>query len=243
MSQRHFDESEIGPILQRAAELQAGAVSGSAGGFTLDELQRLATEVGIDPVMVERAVGELAKTPTNLVDEGGTDSLRLEQTVAGSLDDEAWEEIVADFRLFARRPGITKQRGTTTEWMCRSDAGVVTFTATRRGPQTRFRLIGDMGKAVQGAWTAAAVCGTLAIVVGVKMVRLGSDPLLAFLLAAGIVAIGALGTHLFVRTMAKQAASRLRAIFERATRSVQDSPVLESTISGGAEDTLIQRLQ
>src|SRR5579872_5284401 len=225
MSERHFDESEIGPILQRAAELQAGAAAGSAGGMTLDELQRVAGEVGIQPEMVAKAAGELASPVAEPSLEIGSSTIHLDRELDGVFDEEAWEDAVSDLRLLAKRAGTTKQRGSTSEWMCRTDTLLVTFAATRRGDRTRLRLMADLSNAVQGAWVTATTCGVLAIVVGVKLARTGAEPLLALGVGAGIVIIGAIGTRFVVRASVKSSLARWQALFERAVRTVSQAPL------------------
>jgi hypothetical protein len=221
MSERQFDESEIGPILQRASELQAGLASGAGSGLTLSELQRLASEVGIDPVMVERAAREKASQPIDpIIDERAT-SILLDQTVDGRLTDEDWEDVVADLRHYTRRPGTTRQRGSAMEWTFRSDSGGVTFSASRRGDQTRLRLMGDLAAGVQTAWAIGPIISSVvAIMAGALLYKQGGNPVLAFLLTFSIMALAALATYLGVRAWTRKERADLRALFERAaTRS------------------------
>jgi hypothetical protein len=62
MTERRFTDREIGLILKRAVELEEGSSSTALGaprGLTLDELEEIAREAGINPTMVGRAAAEL----------------------------------------------------------------------------------------------------------------------------------------------------------------------------------------
>ena len=245
MSERHFDESEIGPILQRASELQAGAVSGGASGFTLTDIQRLASEVGIDPAMVARAAGELSAQPQDAVVDERASSILLDQTVDGVLDEEGWEEVVTGLRHYAKRSGATRQRGSTSEWSCRSDAGGVTFSATRRGDSTRLRLIGDMSTGLQAIWsTAGPICFVLAVVSGALLSKHTLEHVWAFVFSVVALATGCVAIHFGTRAWARRARADLRGVFERATRAVrQGGDVAPLTVPNETETEIVQRVR
>ena len=245
MSERQFDESEIGLILQRASELQAGAVSGDGHGLTLSDIQRLATEVGIDPIMVERAARELSSQPKDAVVDERAISILLDQTVDGVLDEEGWEEVVAGLRLYAKRSGTTRQRGLTSEWVCRSETGGVTFGATRRGQQTRFRLIGDMAAGIQAMWsTAPPICFVIGVVTAAVLSKRGLiGPPWAIALGATVVAAGCIGTHFASRAWAKRARAELRSVFEGAVRAVRpETEAAPAPLMQATESPIVQRL-
>lgn len=57
---RRYDEKEIGRLLRRATELQtAEPTAPNPGGMTLEELEEIAVEAGIDPNYLRRAALEL----------------------------------------------------------------------------------------------------------------------------------------------------------------------------------------
>lgn len=62
--ERSFDDERVGEILRRAVELQhAGAVPATRGeGLSQSELERVASEAGIDPAYVRRAIAESGPT-------------------------------------------------------------------------------------------------------------------------------------------------------------------------------------
>ncbi|HLK14766.1 MAG TPA: hypothetical protein VKT78_08175, partial [Fimbriimonadaceae bacterium] len=209
----------------------------------LDELQRVAGEVGIQPEMVAKAVGELANPIAEPTIELTASTIQLDREFEGVFDDEAWEDAVSELRMLARRAGTTKQRGSTSEWMCRTDSMLVTFAATRRGERTRLRLMADLTNTIQGAWVVATTLGVLAIVAGVKLSRGGANPWLALAIGAAIVIAGAIGTQLVLRASVKQALRRWQSLFEKAGRSVAQPIAPATSIQPAtASDELVQRL-
>lgn len=85
---RLYGEKEIGKILKRATELQHEEPSAlSADRMTLQELQDIALEAGINPALVRRAAQEIdtgaieMSTWGKVVGDGET-SLRLEENLA-----------------------------------------------------------------------------------------------------------------------------------------------------------------
>lgn len=58
--ERRYSESEFALIIHRALELQEGPVaSGSGEGLSLEEIKGVARELGLDPMVVERATRRL----------------------------------------------------------------------------------------------------------------------------------------------------------------------------------------
>ena len=83
---RLYGEQEIGALIQRAAEIQERAEDRSDPGVSLRELERIASEVGIDPVHLRAAAVELAgRSGTTGVSRlwGGPFVLRERRVVGG----------------------------------------------------------------------------------------------------------------------------------------------------------------
>jgi hypothetical protein len=71
-----YSEKEIGAILKRAAELSMSEAGSNAGGLSLEELQQIGREAGIDPDLILKAASELQNyapraSGTSLVDQSG----------------------------------------------------------------------------------------------------------------------------------------------------------------------------
>ena len=93
---RLYGEKEIGQILERAAELQHDEPPApSAGSMTLQELEAIAAEAGIDPAYLRRAALEVdigtaerstkyAKLQLTVASRDGQTSVRLEENLTKS---------------------------------------------------------------------------------------------------------------------------------------------------------------
>ena len=157
---RVYSEQEVSQILERGVERQArSAQTSPIAGLTLDELEKVAAEVGIDAAHLRAAAAE--------VDAAGGVSQRrtrsashifVERWVAGTLTDEAWDDIVAELQNRFGKSGIAsmlpasgtagtvQQVGRNREWVHTDGLGVETrVLASGRGDRVRLRLSQRVG--------------------------------------------------------------------------------------------------
>jgi hypothetical protein len=142
---RHSDR-EIAHILQRAAVLQqqdrergAGA-SGTVSGLSLEELRRVAAEVGIAPHYIDAAAAELRggdPSHRRFFLWGAPDTTEVEHVVDGDVPEEEWEALVAAIRRSEGQVGETHTLGQTLEWSASRDH----VSISPRGGQTRIRIL------------------------------------------------------------------------------------------------------
>ena len=100
MTERRFTDKEVALVLRRAADLEKrspSASGSSARGLTLSELKEIASEAGIDPDLVGRAVAEMegpeGLEPTSIVIGPGT--VRREvRAINGELPKEDLAELM-----------------------------------------------------------------------------------------------------------------------------------------------------
>ncbi len=136
-----FDEEEVGLILRRAAEVQAGR------SMTLPELEGVAAEVGIDAALVRRAAAELrTRVDTPAVSGGGVFGPTLlvyERRVPGRVDASAWEDVVSEIRRRSKIDGSVEQLGKELVWTSRPRNGSgrdVRVVVTPRRDRTLVRV-------------------------------------------------------------------------------------------------------
>src|SRR5438105_12921837 len=99
-SREQFTDKQVSAILRRAAELQsgrgdAGGQSGASAGFSLQQLQQAAAELGIDPRCIEEAAAELESVrPSEGRSSfwGGPSLVVVERIVDGSITEEDWPD-------------------------------------------------------------------------------------------------------------------------------------------------------
>ena len=151
MGERTFSEREVAQIIERAVDRQAEAYREVAEtGLTLEEIERVGRDVGIDPRHLRAAAAEVA---AGAAGGGGLSQTNthvvVERWLDGPLSLTAWEEMVGTLRErfglnagYGHSPGgVVSQVGNTYEWSHTSTVGVQTRVAvSARGERTRLRL-------------------------------------------------------------------------------------------------------
>ena len=163
MKDRTFTEEEIASLLERAAELQAEAARNAhpKPGLTLPELEVVARESGIDPMLIRQAAIEMdgRGRPSQMLAKDKTAThLIVERVIPGSLSPETWEDIVMELRHrfdtdMGKMMGMpeyglsrTEQIGRSVEWKHMSMSGIETSLLIRpRGEQMYLRLSQRVG--------------------------------------------------------------------------------------------------
>lgn len=206
-----FSEDDARKILARAAERQEAAERaqlGSGGGVSLEELQSIADEVGIDPNYVQAAAGELAlKRQSSAVDFRMGLPTRLEEVrmLPGSVSDRQWGQMVAVFREAFGRSGMTAEFGDVREWISANIGSegmpvTVRLEPTEAGTLMTIsqstKTITELGPALGGSFGAIAGLLAALFAVGDFEQKLWVLPIMLFILAMGsVVSVAVSGRH------------------------------------------------
>lgn len=94
MGERYLPESEAARLIEKAARLQEASREGSdaySPGISVSELERIASEAGIDPKFLQMAMSQpmeptVQRRSLSLVEE-------RETVINGELDEDGWEEV------------------------------------------------------------------------------------------------------------------------------------------------------
>lgn len=176
MPDRIFTEEEVKEIIRRASEQQAEAAERQEArrhGLTLDDLERLGAEVGLDPVYLRRAADEV-RTGRRMAVQAETETdthVIVEHWVDCPFTPEAWEDTVSllrsrfgvDMGMWYGRSGEghVERVGRAHEWVHMSQLGVETrVSASEREGRTRLLLsqrVGHASPKVEGIAYGAAV--------------------------------------------------------------------------------------
>ena len=144
---RLYGEKEVGKILKRATELQRDRPAGGAGsGLSLQELEEIAAEAGIDPRHLRDAAMELESGDlgvTGLAKLVG-DQLTLvrEAVVPGELPDEGFEGVVGVIQGASHEHGQPSLLGRTLTWQAETPTktrSIQLVVSVRKG-ETRVRI-------------------------------------------------------------------------------------------------------
>lgn len=196
---RTYSESEVADIIARAAERQAEAArEPTRDGLTLDEIERLGQESGLDPADLRAAAAEIDAAGRTLARQSAQTRTQLvvERWLDGPLTQAGWEDAVAVAEnvlgadmtaAFGMTTGGQTQVGQAFEWTHMSGLGVQTkVLASPRGERTKLRLtqlVGFSSPAVEGATLGSLVGVLLAGIVLASLTGLGVAGGAAFLAA------------------------------------------------------------
>lgn len=229
---RLYDEREVGKILERATELQRQepARAAEGGGLSLEELEEIALEAGIDPRHLRQAAVEL---DTGEIDPSGWDrlvgahtTLVFEATVPGELPQDDFEGVVSAIQQVAREHGQPSLLGRTLTWQAETPSktrSIQVVVSARRG-ETYVRVEERLHQFASGlfAGTIAGVGGGVGLGVGlpIGLEVLGS----AFFAAAfplGIIGLSYLGAREIYRQVVKRRRAKLAELLDRITEAVR----------------------
>jgi len=166
MTERRYGEDEVREIFSLATtgDARDPSLPAEAGGLTLDELQRIAEQVGIEPARVAHAAARL--------DARGTPapvrrSFGLPIGVSRVVDlpraptDREWELLVSQFRTTFETQGQSTTTGGLREWSVGSLH--ISVEPTERGEQLRLTTLKEDAQILNGF---SALMSGMAVVMG-----------------------------------------------------------------------------
>ena len=240
---RLYGEKEIGKILKRATELQHDEPPETlADSMTLQELEDIAAEAGIDPAYLRRAALEVdsgtAEWSTWAKFAGEELVLVREITVPGELREDGFERIVAAMERGTNEHGQSNVLGRTLTWRPeRSDKSrSLQITVTSRDGQTSVRLEESLKRLAGGYFGGF---GGTAGVVGFAVGAIEGIGLLGALSSGvGMLGLAYLGTRQLYRAIVKRRRRSLGGLFEQVLVEVSDCLVDEALPSGDGQPEL-----
>ena len=164
---RRYSDEEIAEILRQALQPPAGSglPATAAVGLSLTELERVASEAGIDPARVREAALAL---PVEPADEGGSlvfgpgGSHVFERTVKGEITEDRLADVVTAIRRQTRSKGKVKEYSDWLEW--RSDMESISVTVKPRDGSTHVQVMCDGGYKALMIWAPAGLATLIATV-------------------------------------------------------------------------------
>jgi len=128
---RLYDDEDVARILERATELhreEPVTVSRGGGGISLEELEEIAREAGIDPRHLRRAAMEVGSGSGGPEERdwawflGDVPTIRFETTVRGEVQPHDFEGIVGAIRMEAGQAGQPNVLGRTLTWRAEANS-------------------------------------------------------------------------------------------------------------------------
>jgi hypothetical protein len=99
---RTYTEKEIAALLQRTAQLQAQEAESQEGnreGLSLQELEAVARDAGLDPQFLHQAALEMAHSGGRTLGKNRTKThIRVDRVLPAELSEQEWEEVIFALR-------------------------------------------------------------------------------------------------------------------------------------------------
>jgi hypothetical protein len=220
MSKRRYSDEEVREIftLATTGDSRDQSLPAESGGPTLDELQRIGLEAGIEPARVALAAEKLDARgrPTAI-----RRSFGLPIGVSRVVDlpraptDREWEQLIAEFRTTFGAQGRTTTTGGLRDW---SQGNLhICVEPTERGEQLRLSTLKDDAMVLNGL---GVVLGLMATLMG-ALVAAGGKPGKALVIVAmfGGMALAAFGANVIrLPLWARERKRQMEAIAERAVK-------------------------
>lgn len=177
-----YDQDAVAQILKRAAEIERDRRRGTAG-LSVDDLEEVARESGIDPAAVRQAVAEhRAGSPSapSSVPASSLVELRLAHEVGGELRQDDARELLSHVSPMLGLEGRIREEGRAHRWGTYRGPRRVALRVHPVGGGTRLEAtesLGALAGALYGGLGGGLAGGGLGLSLGLGLGLLGSVPL------------------------------------------------------------------
>lgn len=246
-TRRRYSDEELALILRKATEIQESpggrSGKGAGHGLTLEEIQSIGGEAGIDAEAISRAAAQLEaldwEERRGLVSVilGGPGRYHLDLEVAGRLPPEEMGRILDLIRRSAEHQGEASEVLGAVEWKTVGQVSAISVSIAPRGDATSIRIVGDRAAAGALAFTVPMAGAT--VLIGALGAALEPTS------AAGIVSLlgGGLGSGLLVAralwtTGSRRFRKRLTSLMDTLSCAVEDASLApaQSEVESGQPD-------
>jgi hypothetical protein len=196
MTKRRYGDEEVREIISLATTggPRDQSLPAESGGLTLDEIQRIGQEVGIEPARVAQAAAKLDArgTPAPVRRSLGmpVGLLRVVDLPRAPTDRE-WEQLISEFRTTFGAQGRATTSGGLREW---SQGNLhISVEPTAHGHQLRLSTLKDDAMALNGL---GFVMGGMSVLMGAVVAAAGKpEKALVIVGMFGGIALAAFGAN------------------------------------------------
>jgi hypothetical protein len=234
---RKFSEEEVALIIKRAAELQQTqqVEQEPSTALTLSEVEQIAREAGIDPLLIRQAAHGLdrpteASRPSAWL--GAPTRLVFERVVDGEIAIDDYEPLINEIRRTLGDNGIPSVLGRTLAWTSsyqggrrRQNGRMINVNIVSRSGVTTIRVeeeLRNLAGGVFGGLVGGGGGGTTGISIGIGVGAFHSVALAAALWVTVAGSFYTLARTIFTRTVIKREAE-LRELTTRLEAQVTES--------------------
>lgn len=231
MTARYSDE-EAAAILARAAELSAG--SAGAPGVTIEELERIAAEAGIDPALVRRAAATRGSAPSFAERVFGPVSVSFQVELDGELDDAGRGAALEVIQRGLGEHGHSGAVGKVMTAGVRYEGRNVQVVVSSSGGKTRIVVEERLEFLQRQTFAFGVAVATMLVMSGWAVVAAALGPEGAAALAAGTGVASAFGARALYGARAARRTARLRRLFDDVTAAATAHAVPATGATGAA---------
>ena len=225
MTERRYEEEEVREIFSLATtgDTRDPSLPAESGGLTLDELQRIGQQAGIEPARVAQAAATLdARGRTAPMRRafglpiGGSRVVDLPRAPT----DREWEQLISQFRTTFGTPGSTTTSGGLREWS-QGDMHI-SVEPTEHGEQLRLSTRNEAAVALNGF---GIVTGGMSLLMGATVAAAGKPEkaLVVFGMFGGM-ALASFGANLVrLPRWARERERQMEAIAEHTVKLLSKS--------------------
>jgi hypothetical protein len=225
MTKRRYGDDEVREILSLATtgDTRDQSLPGESGGLTLDELQRIGQEAGIEPARIAEAAERL---DTRGRPAPVRRSFGLPIGVSRVVDlpraptDREWEQLIAEFRTTFGTQGRATTSGGLRDW---SQGNLhISIEPTARGEQLRLSTLKEDATVFNGL---AVLLGGMSVLFGTVVTAAGKpEKALLILGMFGGMALLAFGANLIrLPRWARERERQMEAIAQHAVKLLSNS--------------------
>ncbi len=221
-----FNEKETAEILKRAAVKSHHTTAEDSLGLTLQELEEIASESGINPKQISRAIQdiELQRLRPEQTFWGGPFSFYDQVQVDHEITAAEWEVLLASFREFFQSKGEISVRDSVYEWSSPwGTTNAAHVTALKDQAKTKISVSWNGPLTALPFYLPIPLVGIGALFFASEFMGLGAVPGLSFVALSMGVTFAA-GRWALRRHM-KNGVSKLRALTAKLQGSSQSSLV------------------
>lgn len=217
---RRFTDKEVALVLRKASDLEEAEGTGPGGGLSLQDLQQIATEVGISREVLDRAVAALDSKAGGNPFARGQLVHQVIRAVEGELSEKAVSELIQHVDGTSDQVGVVSEALGSIQWTARDRFRTTQVSIKPSEGETRIRVIERATTRLRTFVAAAPTMVGAALVAGTIGQFDPSSLAVAFFSALGASA-GALVGRFLWRHVSSASEARVKQLAADLTRQAE----------------------
>ena len=247
--QRLFDDETAGLVLRRAAELQhESSVPAHGGdGLSATDLEQIATEAGIDPAFVRRAIVEARVSSPETEHSpvfGEVKTLELVEVLEGEVSSDSVDRMLEEVQRAFADGGTVTRTGRSATWsasrtLASSRLSSLVVAITARDGQTEVRITEKLDNLSTALFVGLGFGGSavgVAISGAVGMGEFGNPLVFAALAVTAVTGFVGAARTLYTRSTRRRRRELQRLLGTLVEASISGSNLEAITEAAGPDD-------